>query len=463
MKIKYRITLLFTALVTTILFIVCVLIFYFSDLNRQNDFKNRLRNRALTTIGLLIEVEGLNKDLLHRIDEATLIALQQKSVTVYDDSNNEVYSYTDDGAKPVRATIEILNKARQDKEYFFTEGKRTAVALRYTDKGIRYIVVAAAYDKDGFEKLNRLLLILVLSFISGVLITLLSGLFFSTRLVAPIQKITREVKEISSQNLSRRIDVQEPRDELNELSATFNNLLSRLQESFEIQRRFIANASHELSTPLTSISGQLEITLQNERTAAEYKTIIQSVYEDVKMLNQLTRSLLELAKASGTTDGIELSLVRIDDLLMRLPAELRKTDEKYTVALHFDSFPEEEDQLYVFGNSDLLYSAIKNIVVNGCKYSPDHFAKVALQFSDTALNISIIDRGPGISEAEKQLVFQPFYRSAHTTHAEGFGLGLSLASRIIQLHKGKLSIESTPGQGSIFIISLPVARSFHQL
>ncbi|PZA18777.1 sensor histidine kinase, partial [Modestobacter versicolor] len=156
----------------------------------------------------------------------------------------------------------------------------------------------------------------------------------------PIKKITNEVNEISSQNLSRRIMLGETKDELYELSYTFNQLLTRLQESFEIQRRFIANASHELSTPLTSISSQLEITLQNKRTAEEYQQIIQSVYDDVKNLNRLTRSLLELAKASGTSDGMELALVRMDEILMKLPVDLHKTSDLYKVKLHFETFPD---------------------------------------------------------------------------------------------------------------------------
>ena len=214
----------------------------------------------------------------------------------------------------------------------------------------------------------------------------------------PIKKISGEVHEISSQNLSRRIALGRAKDELHELSSTFNDLLTRLQDSFETQRRFIANASHELSTPLTSISSQLEITLQNERSMEEYKDVLYSVYEDVRNLTELTRSLLEIAKASGTTEGIELSLIRMDELLMRMPAELRKIDAKYTAELHFDMFPEDEKNLLVFGNADLLFSAIKNILVNACKYSEDHLAVVNLYFTANNINIKVSDSGPGIKE-----------------------------------------------------------------
>lgn len=461
MKIKYRITILFTLLVTFILFFVCASIYYFSDLNRKLDFQRRIRNRALSTISLLVKVEGINRELLQRIDQNMLISLREKSVIVYDNNNKEVYRFRDEGATLVRPEVSVLRYARENGEYVYTKGRREVIAIQYRAGDKEYVSVAAAYDKEGIEKMSELRFVLLISFISGTLITLLSGLVFSSRLVVPIKKITGEVKEISSQNLSRRILLNETKDELHELSSTFNELLTRLQQSFEIQRRFIANASHELSTPLTSISSQLEITLQNSRNAEEYKIVLLSVYDDVKNLNRLTRSLLELAKASGTSDGMQLSLVRIDEILMKLPVELRKTNEQFKVELHFDSFPEDEDKLLVFGNGDLLESAIKNIILNACKYSEDHTANVGLNFSDNELNIVIGDHGPGIKEEDQTMVFQPFFRSNPDATSEGFGLGLSLASRIIKLHKGDIILTNNEPTGSIFTISIPIARKFH--
>lgn len=460
MKIKYRIAILFTLLVTLILFFVCASIYYFSNLNRELEFRRRLRNRALSTISLLLKVEGINRDLLKRIDENMLISLKEKSVIVYDSQNKEVYRFRDDGAEYERLSASALQNTRESGEYIYNKGHRDVIAVAYQSGGLQYVAVAAAYDDVGLEKMEQLKFILVVSFVSGSLITLFTGLIFSYRLVRPIKKIINEVKEISSQNLSRRIILTSTKDELYELSYTFNQLLTRLQESFEIQRRFIANASHELSTPLTSISSQLEITLQNHRNAEEYQQIIQSVYDDVKNLNRLTRSLLELAKASGTSDGMELTLVRMDELLMKLPVDLHKTNEQYKVELHFDSFPENEDSLLAFGNGDLLESAVKNVVLNACKYSPNHKANVLLNFSDNHLHIVVSDNGPGILKEHRSLIFQPFFRSEQD-NSEGFGLGLSLAYRIIKLHKGDIRFEEADPHGSIFTITLPIARNFH--
>lgn len=150
----------------------------------------------------------------------------------------------------------------------------------------------------------------------------------------------------------------------------------------------------------------------------------------------------------------------MDELLMKLPVDLHKTNEQYKVELHFDSFPENEDSLLAFGNGDLLESAVKNVVLNACKYSPNHKANVLLNFSDNHLHIVVSDNGPGILKEHRSLIFQPFFRSEQD-NSEGFGLGLSLAYRIIKLHKGDIRFEEADPHGSIFTITLPIARNFH--
>ncbi len=213
MKIKYRIAILFTGLVTLILFFVCVSIYYFSNLNRELDFRRRIRNRALSTISLLVKVEGIDRELLKRIDENMLISLKEKSVIVYDNQNKEIYRYRDEDAEYERPGLNVINNARENGEYIYSKGHRDVIAISYKSGPHQYVAVAASYDNIGLEKLEQLKFILLISFVSGSLITFLSGLIFSSRLVRPIKKITNEVNEISSQNLSRRIMLGDTKDE----------------------------------------------------------------------------------------------------------------------------------------------------------------------------------------------------------------------------------------------------------
>jgi signal transduction histidine kinase len=185
---------------------------------------------------------------------------------------------------------------------------------------------------------------------------------------------------------------------------------------------------------------------------------MESVLQDVHHMNRLVQTLLKFATASGNAGGLNIDLVRVDEILMRLPAEMQKLDKSYSVSLSFDDLPEEEEKLLVFGNEELLFSAIKNIVSNGCKYSTDHHTSVSLAIKPRHLIVKVEDKGIGMEEKELENIFQPFYRIPDTSNIKGFGLGLSLANRIIKLHKGSIDVQSQPNKGTLFTISLPVAR-----
>lgn len=458
MPVRLRITFLFSLLAFIILSIVCTGIYYFSYQSRVKNIKARLTNRAITTARLLSQREIFDKELIRRIDSSTTIALKNKTVQAYNYRDREIYSYSDVPGDVIPIDSETLNTSRVKGEYFFTIGRKEAVAYHYVDNNSRIVIITAAEDEQGKENLKTLLNILLLSFLVGNIFILVSGYIFSKRLLLPVKKITQDVAEISAQNLARRIETGTTRDEWYKLSFTLNELLNRLQESFELQRRFISNASHELSTPLTSISSQLEVTLQREREADEYKKVMVSVYQDVQHMGKLTQTLLEFAKASGNPGGLEINLIRMDEILLQLPAEVARIDSSYSVQIQFDDVPEEEERLLVFGNETLLLSAIKNIVVNACKYSDDHIASVRLQLWEDYLLLLIEDRGKGIPGPELPNIFQPFYRIENQM-ATGFGLGLSLAERIIKIHKGRIDVQSEVGRGTKFSVYIPAAQN----
>jgi signal transduction histidine kinase len=458
MPIRLRITLLFTLAVFLILGAVCASIYYFSETNRLNSFRKRLSNRALTMDRLMRQDEIFDRDLLRRIDSSTALSLKDKLVQVYDQTGRRIYSFFDQQGDSVRTTPELLQSIQQNGTFYFNEAGREMVG--YFDSGNRggRIVICGARDEDGRSILEQLKLILWISFLGGVLISFIGGWLFSRRLLRPVRKITDDVTDISAYNLDRRIDIGKSRDEWYELAMTLNALLDRLKQSFELQRRFISNASHELSTPLTLISSQLEVSLQRHRSDEEYRRVMESVLQDVHYMNNLVQTLLKFATASGDAGGLQIDLVRIDEVLMRLPADVQKADKNYRVSLQFGDLPEEEDNLLVFGNEDLLFTAIKNIVVNGCKYSDDHHARVRLAVGRQWITVEVEDNGKGMDEAELDNIFQPFYRINDGQTVKGFGLGLSLAHRIIKLHKGQITVNSSPGEGTRFLVQLPVAR-----
>jgi signal transduction histidine kinase len=420
--------------------------------------RTRLTNRAITMARLMGQSSYFDQNRLRRIDSSTALSIKEKSFQAYDYLNNRIYSYYDSPADTLHIDTAILDDARVKGTLFFTEGKKDGVAYHYVDPNFRIVVVTTAYDEEGKNKMSQLRNILWFSFLTGTIIAFAGGYFFSDRLLRPIKKIADDINEISAQNLARRIGAGKIQDEWHYLAETLNQLLNRLQDSFETQRRFVANASHELSTPLTAISSQLEVSLQKDRNAGQYRHVMESVYQDVRHLSKLTQTLLEFAQASGDPGGLEIQPVRIDEILMRLPADIKKSSHDYSVVLHFDEMPLEEDKLIVYGNGELLFTAIKNIVVNACKYSDDRKAHIHLKVREGEVVIEIQDNGIGIPATELKYIFQPFYRVNHTSVDSGFGLGLSLANRIIKLHKGLIDVSSEPGHGTLFALTLPTSQ-----
>jgi two-component system sensor histidine kinase ArlS len=459
MSVRIRITILFASMVLMILVLVCISIYYFSYTNRVNSFRTRLTNWAISTGRLLSQSSVFDQQMILKIDASTMLAMKDKNVQAYDQADNRIYNYNDRAADAIQLPKDILNRTREEGDSYFSFGRRDVISHYFNDKNFRVVMVAAAFDEDGKQKLVRLSYVLLFSFLGGILIAIAAGYLFSKRLLVPLRKIADEIKEISVQNLAGRIKAGEDKDEWNYLADTINQLLYRLQDGLEIHRRFISNASHELSTPLTSISSQLEISLNRDREASEYRVIMESIYQDVRQLSRLTQTLLEFARASGDPGGLEIDLVRIDEVLLFLPGEISKLNETHQVKLIFEKLPDEEDKLLVFGNEELLITAIRNIAVNACKYSDDHVATIKLASRDSSVIINIEDRGKGIPEIELRNIFQPFYRVSNNRNIKGFGLGLSLANQIIKLHKGQIDVHSVPEKGTEFIITLPVAGS----
>ncbi|HVV05108.1 MAG TPA: ATP-binding protein [Puia sp.] len=450
---------MFTLLVTAIISLLTWSVYYFSSLERVEVFNKRLRARATYNSQLYSLMGDSAFSFMRRMD-TTGGLLPSRSVGIYTDEGKLLYKYDAPGSLPLNVTTDLLQQTKEKGEKYFSLDKREAVALHRETRRRDFIIVVAGFDEDGRERVGTLNKILLFSLVVGVCLTALVSYLFTGQLLRPLTQIIREVKEISSYDLSQRLRAGAGQDELSQLANTFNELLERLQESFAIQRRFISNASHELSTPLTSVSSQVEVALQKERDVDEYKQILSSVREDVQQMRQLTKSLLEIAK-TGSQGGIELNEVRVDEVLLKVTADVKRLSPEYKVELNFGDFPEDEKDCVVFGNSELLYIAIKNIVENGCKYSVNKTSGVDLSFSAHKLYVQVVNQGDVIAAEEIQQIFQPFYRGAGTGSTRGFGLGLALAQRIIALHKGFIRVKSDLDSGTSFTIELPSIKIFN--
>lgn len=457
MKLTIKINLLFSIIVSCILLGMALLIYHVSRDNVNHDFRQRMKTRAARSAYLYNLFKKDTTSLLDSMDANSPTLLYNKSIYIFDTSFLPLYSYNDAGLLPLQFTRSLLEKAKKDHETYAKDGKRIMAVYRFDESRYNLLVGIAAEDSTGNAYINSLKRVFLLYVPLAILLTLLAGYLFSRTIVRPVRETIDDVKLITSQNLSHRLYTGQGKDELTELNNTFNDLLNRLEESFAIEKRFIANASHELSTPLTAISSQIDVALMQERDTVAYKNILYSVLKDVQGLHELTRTLLEIARA-GSNGEISLEKLRIDEVLIKAHTELLRQHGQYAIELAMAELPEDEAACQVFGNAQLLSSAFKNIMENGCKYSPDRKTSVQLIFEEKDVRLFFNNKSAYMDRSEIEKLFEPFYRGSNVNSEPGVGLGLTLTRRIIRLHKGTLSIKSNADSGTSIKIVLPTLK-----
>lgn len=447
MQIRTRLTLQFLFAVAPILLISFFVIYYSSATYRKKEFYERLEKKAITTCDLLIKVDAVGRDLLRVIDNTQKDHLYKENITVYNYLNKEIYTNND--TLQFAVSDSLIDEIRLTQRLEYRENEFEVLGMVFNDRFNRFVVIAGAEDKFGVAKLVNLRNTLIALFFVIVGITTLIGYLYASRALRPISAVIEKAERISASNLSERIVETGQQDEISRLINTFNNMLDRIEESFKVQRVFMAGASHELKNPLTAITSQLEVVQLKERTNDEYKQTIQSVFEDIKELNKLAVQLIDLGQISYERNDIPLVPVRFDEILNTFVELFGKKNPGYKINFRINHLPEDENKLMVAVNRPLLFTAFNNLAENACKFSPDNKVEVSLH-ADNKLVVSFIDQGAGISDDDKKLIFEPFYRSRKTAQTKGYGIGLALVAKIAALHNASVTIDDNPGGGTVF-------------
>jgi signal transduction histidine kinase len=313
MKIRFRLALLFTLLTAAILIAFATLIYLSACNNREKEFYTLLQKEAITKANLLFHAK-VDTTTLQNIYRNNRQILHEVEVAVYDSAFRLLYhdAVDIDFVKETHAMLEQIQKTGSLQ--FYQEGWQV-VGLRYNIEGRCYLLTATAYDQYGYAKLENLRQSIVLVFTAAILLIYGAGWYFARKVLLPIATMTGQARMISAINLHLRLPVGHNHDELAELAATFNDMLERLENSFEAQKNFVSNISHELRTPLAAMIAELELAQAKERNAAEYHLIMQNLLTDAQKLKRLISGLLDLAKAEYDPAQIAFKLLRIDETL----------------------------------------------------------------------------------------------------------------------------------------------------
>lgn len=451
MNIRYKLSIQFTFIVATLLMVLTIGIYYFSSSFRRIEFYKRLKDRANATAQLLLNVAEVDQNLLKIIDKNSM-ALIQEEIYMIDSLNNQIYSNVE-GANYYN--IYVFDKIREEKEYKFTHNGKDAIGINFRNGKHEYIVISCAYDAYGVNNLANLRIILSIGFLFGLSITVIAGLIFSGRALAPISTVVSQVKNITITNLNLRVDEGNKKDEIAQLAITFNQMLQRLEEAFILQRDFVSNAAHELRTPFSVMLIEIDYCLIQEREKQQYISTLRELSTELKKLSKLSNGLLELARISFDNSYLEIKTLRIDEILIETCNDILITNNDYKINIDFEGLPENDDFLKISGNEQLLKIAIKNLIENACKFSDNKTAGINLTVDSKFVEVHISDTGIGIPEDDQSKIFQPFYRGNNTQFIAGYGLGLALTMKVIQLHNGKIEVNSIVASGSTFTVTLP--------
>ena len=314
------------------------------------------------------------------------------------------------------------------------------------------IVQVAQSMADIQKTLQRLLITLLISIPVLVIVAGFSGYYLATRALTPIDQITFTARKISAEDLSARLDVPATNDEVGRLSQTLNDMLSRLDDSFQRERQFTNDASHELRTPLTAMQAILGVIREKQRTPKEYEQALDDISEETDRLRTLVENLLQFARGDRSKSGI-FEEVDLSTLLDDVSDSMRPLTEAKKLTLYYKSAAD----LTVFGDSDELIRLFVNLLDNAIKYTERGEVRITAKRAEKNIEIQVIDTGIGISPEHIPHIFDRFYRVDHSRTQRGAGLGLAIAKDIVIAHKGQIQVEST-NRGSTFTIILPLSR-----
>ncbi len=356
----------------------------------------------------------------------------------------------------------LFAEANQSPKSFFEDRRIGTSELRFLVRPILQNntllgVVIMGHPIDVIQKaLNSLIAMLGIVFTIFLIPAILGGYFNARAAVSPISNISEKLKLINSGNLSERVDNPNTGDEIEELSATFNSLLDRLNNAFQRERQFIGDVAHEVKTPLSAQRTNIEVALAKDRSKEDYRHALEESLVDNNRLSTTLKNVLDLAWSEA--DAARAQFENFD--LSEVVQEIKDLGTKMAVKKQISVIGEVEPHIIVAGKKDKLERALINLVDNAIKYTPQKgTVTISLQKKKDQAQFKVKDTGRGIAEKDLPHIFERFYRGSKTDKTFGSGLGLSITQAIVSAHRGEVRVKSKTGKGSEFVVLLPLSSS----
>ncbi|MEH7075310.1 sensor histidine kinase [Neobacillus drentensis] len=332
---------------------------------------------------------------------------------------------------------------------FFANELKNSVGVLFEYKGKKYAMFIRPDIKLMFNEMHILFgWLLIISIVLSVILVLVSTKF----LIKPIRKLNDATKEIAEGNFSIKLDIDRS-DELGNLAVSFTRMSQKLAKVDALRKELITNISHDIQSPLTNIKGYLNLMENSDKSEKEKQQYLEVVQSEVNRLSSMTKQLLLLSTIESKTDLMDVSTVDISGQLKAVIHQYEWSTLDKGIMMSY-SLPDAT----VKGDPALLYSVWENLLTNAIKYNRENGTiEIELTETDGEVVVVIIDSGVGLSLKELERIFDRFYRAdaSRARSVEGTGLGLSIVKSIVDLHHGKIDIESKEGKGTTFTVFLP--------
>lgn len=423
---------------------------------REDEFKIRLEEKALTNLRLLAEVDKIDDQLLRTIERSTLNRLYKEKTVIYNTTGHSVYSTSKD-------TGNTWDKSRlfrlpPNAELYETFGDFDVYGFHYQKQNKNYYALVIAEDKYGYRKLRYLGVLLISAFALSTPIVWLLTFAAMRGLLKPLDRFITEITSIGDRNLTTRLALSARNDEIDQLGKAFNLMMERIESSYLRQQEFSAQASHELRTPLARIISQLENLEAGESHSDRTREYLQNLRNDAHQMANLIHSLLLLAQSANEQQFTGVR--RLDELLFDAFEQTKMFAPKLQIhfEIELDEGTDKEPNLDVQCNEALLIQALINLLRNADLYSDDHYVDVRLrQTKDNLLSLRISNNGATLNDAEASRIFDAFMRGNNARRKQGSGLGLRITQRILQYHGASIRYLAEGNNLNVFEILLPVS------
>lgn len=449
MKIRERLSLQFSVLFTIILSGVLITVYTIVASHWKNNFYKQLEDRAFTVGDNYLAEDNFTTAEFAEVLRNFPRTLPHETIRIYTTDFKPMF--IEEGN--LKWDKETLNQVIEKKKIYFKKGEQHVVGIFYNDNSGDFIVMAKATNVMGLAALKQLQTVMFTSLLIALLITFHLTRYYAGYFLKPIVRINKHIQQKSVSTLFQPIATNGmPKDEFRTLTETINDLFQRLQESFDKQQAFIAHASHELKTPIASLIGNSEISLMNNRPIEEYKKVLQQIINESIEMDKMINNLLTLSQL----DSISYPLynTKFDVFWWTMLDHFVLHQPNLIFNLTIDN-KKELQQLFIKGNATLLELAVSNILLNAAKFSNNQLIDITLSTDNTYILITVKDNGIGIKKEDIDKLTVPFFRSSNAYGIDGTGLGLSLTSKIIELHKGKLTITSQMNKGTTVNVLIP--------